>query len=117
MRYLFTFLIALVLSAPMLHANRPSRVQATKEPIAYTLPNGDTLMIRLHGDERRHWRTTLDGWVIEEKSNGYYYYQTQKKDKEGRAIVSHRRAHNEDARCRCEKKWLKKHGVNYFIYE
>lgn len=116
MRKIVILAFALAMAGQLL-AGGPSRVPAIKTPIARELPNGDTIMVRLHGDERRHWTTTVDGWMITEKDNGYFYYQKNKTDKNDKPIVSRRRAHNEEARCRCEKKWLTKYGKNYFIYE
>ena len=42
----------------------PSRVQATPYPIKVVQPNGDTITIRLFGDERKHYFTSIDGYVI-----------------------------------------------------
>ena len=38
------------------------------------LPDGTTLSIRMYGDERFHYLTTLDGYVIAQKEDGFYYY-------------------------------------------
>lgn len=88
--------------------SKPQRVQAIKSPIARELPNGDTLMVYLRGDERMHWTTTLDGWEIREADNGYFYYLREKK---GEKVMSRKKAHNEDKRCACEQRWLTKKGV------
>lgn len=89
----------------------PQRVQAIKDPIVRELPNGDSLTIYLRGDERHHWTMTLDGWAILEKDNGYFYYQ--RVNRKGELKVSCRKAHNEDQRSKCERRWLDKHGKNY----
>ena len=39
-------------------------VPAYPHPIAFTQPNGDTLTIRVLGDERIHWHETLDGYTL-----------------------------------------------------
>lgn len=99
----------IVLAQNLSSEGKPQRVQAIKSPIARELPNGDTLMVYLRGDEHMHWTMTLDGWEIVEKDNGYFYYQTL--NRKGEKIASRRKAHNEDKRCACEQRWLTKKGV------
>ena len=53
---------------------RPSRVTATPYPIKHVQPSGDTLTIRLYGDERHHWAETIDGYLILQKNDGTYEY-------------------------------------------
>ena len=53
---------------------QPNRVPATPYPIKYVQPSGDTLTIRLHGDERHHWAETIDGYLILQKKDGTYDY-------------------------------------------
>ncbi len=89
-------------------SHKPARVQAVKAPIARELPNGDTLMVYLRGDERIHWSMTLDGWQIEEHK-GWFYYVTERR---GAIVRSCRKAHNEDKRSKCEQKWLTRKGIN-----
>ena len=73
-RFLILFSIIIV-SATMMIAQPPRRgVPATREPIEYVQPNGDTLVFRLFGDERYHYRTTLDGYLIKQNKKGYYCY-------------------------------------------
>lgn len=86
------------------------RVPAIHHPIEYIQPSGDTLMIRLNGDERRHWHTTLDGYLIRENSKGkmcYAYF-----DKKGRIVLTRRTAHNADDRTKCEQKFVQRHVSN-----
>ena len=97
------FLFALCLS---LHA-----VPARREPFELTLPDGSQLTIRLHGDEHYHFRTTLDGFLINDK-NDYFYYVKQRRN--GKQVLSHRKAHNEQERSKREVRWLARHGVNKF---
>lgn len=90
-------------------AQTPKRVPAYPYPIARVQPDGDTLIIRLHGDERKHWTTTDDGYVIRENKNGTLCYALQKKD--GTVIASRKQAHNADKRTRCEQQYLKRKGI------
>ena len=84
-------------------------VPAYKGIIERVQPNGDTLRTYLRGDERHHWMTTEDGWQILETKKGWLKYAKKKKD--GTIVASCKKAHNADKRCKCEKRWLEKHGV------
>ena len=53
---------------------RPNKVPATPYPIKHIQPSGDTLTIRLYGDERYHWAETIDGYLILQKKDGTYEY-------------------------------------------
>ena len=53
---------------------RPHKSPATPYPIQYAQPSGDTLTIRLYGDERYHWAETIDGYLILQKKDGTYEY-------------------------------------------
>ncbi len=85
-------------------------VPATPHPIEIVQPDGDTLMIRLRGDERMSWRTTLDGYLIVQNKKGVYCYA--KKDKDGKTVATCRQAHNADKRTCCEKRYVEKHIPN-----
>lgn len=85
---------------------RPSRVPATPNPIEVVQPNGSKLTIRLFGDERRHYNTTIDGFVIVQNEKGYYCYA--KLDKNGNYAPTKTVANNEENRKNCEKNFLKK---------
>lgn len=61
--------------------NRPSRVPAYRGLIERVQPNGDTVYVRLHGDERHHWMTLEDGvTLVKENKKGYICYAKKKKD-------------------------------------
>ena len=49
-------------------------VPADPRPMEYVQPNGDTLIVRLVGDERFHFTTTIDGVLIAKNDKGYYCY-------------------------------------------
>ncbi len=93
-----------------LQAQQRRGVPATPHPIEIVQPDGDTLMIRLRGDERMSWRTTLDGYLICQNEKGVYCYA--KKDKEGKTVATRRQAHNADKRTCCEKRYVEKHIPN-----
>ena len=49
-------------------------IPANPEPITFIQPNGDTLTIRIKGDERIHWRETMDGYTLLFNKEGYLTY-------------------------------------------
>lgn len=62
-------------------AQKPARVPAYQEVIERVQPNGDTIHVRLHGDERKHWMTLEDGiTLVKENKKGYICYAKKKKD-------------------------------------
>lgn len=87
--------------------NSPRRVPAIHTPIDAVQPNGDTLIIRLHGDERHHFTTTEDGYLIRTNAKGYYCYAVKTED--GAIVPTRRVAHNEEDRTCCERRYIKKH--------
>ncbi len=92
---------------PVAAQAQPKRgVPATPHPIEVIQPNGDTLIIRLHGDERNSWRTTMDGYLIKENKKGVYCYA--KKNKKGEVVATCRQAHNADKRSQCEQCWIER---------
>ena len=88
---------------------RPSRVPAAPYPIEHVQPNGDTLTIRLVGDEHWHCTITTDCYVIAQNKRGYYCYAREIGDRQYEA--TRRRAHNQDARTKSEIRWLNRKGV------
>lgn len=58
---------------------KPSRVPAYQGVIERVQPNGDTVYVRLHGDERQHWMTLEDGkTLVKENKKGYICYAKKK---------------------------------------
>ncbi len=96
-----------LLAPTSLQAQQPRRVPATPHPIEIVQPDGDTLIIRLHGDERKHWRTTADGYLIAQNKQGVYCYAKYTKD--GTVKVTCRQAHNADKRSACEQRWIERY--------
>ncbi|MGM9805680.1 MAG: hypothetical protein ACI3Z7_04505 [Candidatus Aphodosoma sp.] len=71
-----TVLFALLLAAIYLVA-----VPADPTPRQLVQPNGDTITVRLVGDEFGHWHETLDGNIIIRNSREYWVYATVVDDK------------------------------------
>ncbi len=69
MKKLFYILILLILPL-ILRA-----VVAYPHPIDIQLKDGSTITILLHGNEWNHYTTTIDGYKIEEKEDGFFYYK------------------------------------------
>ena len=65
--------ILLLLAATTIAAQKkPARVPAYHGLIERIQPNGDTVYVRLYGDERRHWMTLADGkTLVKENKKGY----------------------------------------------
>ena len=71
-------------------AQKPARVPARPGVIERVQPNGDTVYVRLHGDERKHWMTLEDGkTLVKENKKGYICYAKKKKD--GRSVATCRK--------------------------
>ncbi|MFI3297941.1 MAG: hypothetical protein R3Y59_10030 [bacterium] len=86
--------------------NKPRQVPATPHPIEVIQPNGDTLTIRLFGDERGSYRTTVDGYLIAENKRGKYCYA--RINKKGETKATKYQAYDIDKRKNCTKRLLEK---------
>lgn len=76
---------------------KPSRVPAYRGVIERVQPNGDTVYVRLHGDERYHWMTLEDGkTLVKENKEGYICYAKKKKD--GRIVATRRKVKSRKAK-------------------
>ena len=74
-------------------AQKPARVPARPGVIERVQPNGDTIRVRLHGDERQHWMTLEDGkTLVAEHKKGYICYA--KKKKNGQIIPTCKKVRN-----------------------
>jgi len=85
----------------------PSRVPATPYPIKVVQPNGDTITIRLFGDERQHYFTSIEGYVIVKNAEGYFCYAAMNNDNE--MIAS---KYKVGKRGICVRRYLKKISKN-----
>jgi len=99
---------AMMVIAIGMQAQAPARVPAFRGMIERVQPNGDTIRTYLRGDEHKHWMLTEDGWQIFENDKGWYVYA---KSKKGKVVMSRKKVHNAEDRCKCEKRWLEKKGV------
>ena len=90
-------------------APKKHSVPAYRGLIERVQPNGYKLRTYLRGDEHKHWVMTEDGWQIKEDKNGWLKYV--KMNRNGEVVISSRKARNVEDRSKCEKRWLKKHGV------
>ncbi len=81
------YIVLIAMSVVAVAQQKPSRVPAYRGVIERVQPNGDTIYVRLHGDERRHWMTLEDGeTLVKENKNGYICYAKKKKD--GRIVTT-----------------------------
>lgn len=72
---------------------KPARVPARPGVIERVQPNGDTIYVRLHGDERHHWMTLADGQtLVKENKKGYICYA--KKNKNGQIVPTCKKVRN-----------------------
>lgn len=111
------FLTIILLSYTFLTLEaQPSRsnVPATPHPIELEQPNGDSITIRLFGDENSSYRTTIDGYVIEENKKGYYCYA--KINCRDEIVASCKKVHNPNKRGKCELKYIAKMKKNDKLY-
>ena len=82
--------ISLLVISSLAVAQQPARVPAYPGPIERVQPNGDTIYVRLHGDERCHWMTLEDGkTLVKENKKGYICYA--KKKKNGKIVATCRK--------------------------
>ena len=81
------YIVLIAMSVVAVAQQKPSRVPAYRGVIERVQPNGDTIYVRLHGDERRHWMTLEDGeTLVKENKKGYICYAKKKKD--GRIVAT-----------------------------
>lgn len=80
-------ILTILASIGAMAQQKPARVPAYKGTIQRIQPNGDTIYVRLHGDERHHWMTLADGeTLVKENKKGYICYA--KKKKNGKIIAT-----------------------------
>ena len=85
------FVLILALSYGLLAiGQKPARVPAYQGVIERVQPKGDTVYVRLHGDERKHWMTLEDGkTLVKENREGYICYA--KKKKNGKIVATRKK--------------------------
>lgn len=87
------YILLLLISVTLFAQHKPARVPARPGVIERIQPNGDTIRVRLHGDERQHWMTMEDGkTLVAENKKGYICYA--KKKKNGQIIPTCKKVRN-----------------------
>lgn len=76
MKRICIFLIVGVCTTILLLAQEPVKQSrpARKDVIAWIQPNGDTLHIRMYGDENKHVTVTDDNYIVRENKHKWYCY-------------------------------------------
>lgn len=95
--FLFVFALGLV--------GLSGAVPAIKKPVTVMQADGTTITVYIRGDESTRWSETLDGYSLLRK-DGLFYYAV--KNEKGEMVASDVRAHDQDARTRQEKRFLRK---------
>ena len=80
-------------------------VPAKPTPITVTQPDGSTLSIIIRGDEKFHYRTTIDGYLIQKANDELYYYVKTNGDNE--LTISNIRVRDVELRTTEENSFLK----------
>lgn len=81
-------------------------VPAYPNPVHITQPDGSVLTIRIHGDEFRNFRTTVDSFLIKKNDRGFY--TIAEKDSLNRWVVGQRVAKNPDRRTLSDHQFLRR---------
>jgi M6 family metalloprotease-like protein len=97
-------IILLLLGMILIMAPAVRAVKAMPGLITIRQPDGSTLAIRLYGDERSHYSTTGDGYLVIQNRKGFYCYGTTA----GQAVVAGERiARDNGQRSDDDKRYLK----------
>lgn len=71
-------IFSLVLGYLLVFLNFPVQsIPASPTPVVVTQPDGSNLTLRIFGDESRKIRTTIDGYLVQKNSRGFYVYAEQ----------------------------------------
>ena len=73
MKYIL-LIVSVIYSILTIHPQKVQAIQATTQPVEVRLPDGTSLTIRIYGDEHFHYTTTIDGYLIKQGRDGFYYY-------------------------------------------
>jgi len=88
-------------------------VRAIPYPVTITQPDGSQLIIRLQGDERFHYKTTLDGYTLTPDNNNVLTYA--RLDVNGNLVSTSVKASNIEKRSSTEKILLKTLSQNIIL--
>lgn len=98
--------IVLTLITAMACISEIIAVTANPSPVTVTNPDGTQLTLNMKGDERRHYRMSIDDYTVMEDHDGYYKYAI---DSAGTLKPGKIRAHNPDKRSLSERLFLQSH--------
>ena len=90
-KHLIRYLLAATLSLGA--TGHAWAIKATPHAVTVTQPDGSKLVIRIHGDERFHYITTGDGFLIQRDADGFFKY-VQTEPSKGVRRLSKQRASN-----------------------
>lgn len=107
-RFFSVLLVAMLISLQTVFA-----VVSVPKPVNVKQTDGTTLTIKLSGDERLSWASTLDGYTLLRDDKQNYVYAVS--DKQGGIIPSSVIAHNERERSREELQFLSSINKNLFF--
>lgn len=107
-------IVVMVLGIGAAAAQMPSKVPARRDSVAVQQPNGEQVYLVLHGDERTHFYTTTDGYLVKENCRGYFCYAKQTAC--GNVKASSRVARNIAQRSCCDNRYLKRIRENQKLY-
>lgn len=100
------FLCGIITAQTEGEQRRPSRIPAVPHPVEWIQPSGDTIMIRVIGDEHWSCRTTEDGFVLVENKKGALCYA--KIDSKGNYKATCIVARRPDQRTKKEIRYIEK---------
>ena len=98
------FLLAAICLLMPFGLSTAKAVPAKPTPMEFVQPDGDTLIIRLVGDERHHMRLTEDGILIVQNKKGFYCYGYI--NRKGEQVAGRKVAHNAGKRTKCENRYI-----------
>lgn len=94
----------LLIVIAMFFVGTAKSVPAYPGNITLKQPDGTSLTIQLHGDEYLNFRTTIDGYTVVRRDDGFYSYAQLNAN--GLLVSTSRVAHDPDSRSAAEKAWL-----------
>lgn len=92
-KYFFILLLCFLLC----HAENALAIKANPNPVTVEQPDGTKITVRLHGDERFHYVTTVDGYLIRRDKDGFFNY-VNTTGTDAFKSLSKQRVHNFDKR-------------------
>lgn len=100
----FKSLLPIIIAFAFIFPYKANAIPATPKPITVIQPDQSPLTLYIIGDEHFHYRTTTDGYPIQEAADGLYYYTAISPG--GQAHLSTVKAHNPNDRSLAEQSFL-----------